>query len=251
MVPLDPTFLARPIAHRGLHDAAAGRPENSRAAILAAVEAGYGIEIDLQPCANGTPMVFHDYALDRLTDAVGPIRGLPCAELQALKLAGTDEGIPTLAEVLDLVAGRVPLLIEIKDQDGQLGPAVGALEAQVGAVLKGYAGPVAVMSFNPNSVRVMQEHAPDVARGLVTDAFQKADWPLIPPARRARLALIPDLGPAGASFVSHNRKHLDATPLRAVKARGQPVLTWTVRSEEEAFAAGRVADQLTFEGYLP
>ena len=200
MVPLDPAFLARPIAHRGLHDAAAGRPENSCAAILAAIEAGYGIEIDIQPCANGTPMLFHDYALDRLTDAVGSIRSLPCAELQALKLSGTNEGIPTLAEALDLVAGRVPLVIEIKDQDGQLGPTVGALEAQVGAVLRGCAGPVAVISFNPNSVRVMQEHAPDVGQRACDRRLSESGLAAHPPRPARAPRTYPRYGSRGCQL---------------------------------------------------
>jgi glycerophosphoryl diester phosphodiesterase len=168
-----------------------------------------------------------------------------------LTLTGSDDGVSSLPEVLEIVAGRVPLLIEVKDQDGQLGPAVGALEIAIGKALKGYQGPVALMSFNPNTTRVLAEHCPGIPRGLVTDPFKKDDWPLIPPARRARLALIPDFGPSGASFVSHNLRYLDAAPLRALKARGVPILCWTVRSEEDAKDAYRIADQITFEGFQP
>ena len=133
--PLPAAFLERPIAHRALHGP--GRPENSRAAIRAAVAAGYGIEIDVQPSADGVAMVFHDADLDRLTGTAGPIRGRTAADLARLPLHGGDEGIPTLAEVLALVAGRVPLLVEIKDQDGALGPGVGALEAATAAACAG------------------------------------------------------------------------------------------------------------------
>ena len=111
---LSPDFLRLPVAHRGYHDRAAGRPENSLAAARAAIAAGYAIECDLQPSADGVPMVFHDYDLRRLTGVAGRIGGFTAAELAAMPLLGGDEGIPTLAELLALVAGRVPLLIEIR-----------------------------------------------------------------------------------------------------------------------------------------
>ena len=118
---LPPAFLRLPIAHRALHDRAQGRPENSRAAIRAAIAAGYGIEIDLQASADGVAMVFHDDDLGRLTGATGPVRARTAAELGAIRLTDAEDGIPTLAEVLEIVAGRVPLLIEIKDQSGEMG----------------------------------------------------------------------------------------------------------------------------------
>ncbi|NBT30351.1 MAG: phosphodiesterase, partial [Rhodobacteraceae bacterium] len=162
---LHPSFLATPLAHRGYHDKTAGRPENSIAAAQAAIDAGYGIECDVQLSTDGVAMVFHDYDLFRLTPEKGVISRRTSQELQAIPLRHGTEGIPTLRQFLDCVAGRVPLLIEIKDQDGQMGPNVGALECAVVADLAGYAGPVAVMSFNPHSVARMAELAPDVPRG--------------------------------------------------------------------------------------
>ena len=122
---LPDSFFARPIAHRALHDAAVA--ENSLAAVEAAIAQGYGIEIDIQPARDGTPMVFHDYDLGRLTAQTGLITQYSAAELGEIKLTGGGGTIPTLAQVLNVVAGRVPLLIEIKDQDGTLGPNVGPL----------------------------------------------------------------------------------------------------------------------------
>lgn len=251
MISLPQSFLARPIAHRGLHDRAAGRIENSHAAIEAAVAAGYGIEIDVQPSADGVAMVFHDYDLRRLIGAEGFVREKTAKELGAMRLLGGTAAVPRLRDALEIIDGRVPLLIEIKDQDGQLGPAVGALEAAIARDIRGYEGDVALMSFNPNTVRVLGEHCPDRARGLVTDPFEKKDWPLVPAARRARLARISDFDAAGASFVSHNRGFLTALPLRALRAQNTPVLCWTVRSEAEAARAYEFADQITFEGFLP
>ncbi|MCX7645736.1 MAG: glycerophosphodiester phosphodiesterase family protein [Rhodobacteraceae bacterium] len=250
MTPLPRAFLGPPLAHRGYHDRAAGRPENSRAAFAAAIAAGYGIECDVQLSADGRAMVFHDDELDRLTPERGPVRQRGAAELGRIPLRGSDgEGIPTLAEVLRLVAGRVALLVEIKDQDGAMGPAVGALEAAVAADLAGYGGPVAVMSFNPHSVAAFAGHAPDVARGLTTSAWHAKDWEGIPDEVRRRLRGIPDYDRVGASFISHEAKDLGRPRVAELKARGAAVLCWTIRSAEAEAAARRIAHNVTFEGY--
>src|SRR5690606_2438536 len=122
---LPPTFLTRPLAHRGLHGP--GVPENTLPAFRAAIAAGYGIELDVQPARDGTPLVFHDSGLRRMAGIDAPVSSLSVAEAAAYPLLGTTHGIPTLEEVLALVAGRVPVLIEVKDQDGALGPEIGEL----------------------------------------------------------------------------------------------------------------------------
>ncbi|MBV2358951.1 phosphodiesterase [Thalassococcus sp. CAU 1522] len=250
MPALPPAFLDRPIAHRALHDLAAGRPENSRAAIRAAVAANYGIEIDLQLSSDGEAMVFHDYSLDRMTGETGAVRQRTAQALGAIPLTGGDEGIPTFAEVLDLVGGAVPLLVELKDQDGAMGPSVGPLEQAVARALAGHAGPVALMSFNPHSVAVLADLLPQTPRGLTTDAFTAEGWPTLPAATRDRLRGIPDFDRVGAAFISHDRKNLSAAPVAALKARGVPVLCWTVRSPEQEAEARKIADNVTFEGYV-
>ncbi len=246
---MDPGFTALPLAHRGLHDRGRGVIENSRGAVGAAIDAGYGIEIDVQLSADGEAMVFHDEALRRLTGADGLVRDRDAAALCRLELKGGGETIPTLTEVLALVAGRVPILIEVKDQDGALGPDVGPLERRVGALVSAYAGPVAVMSFNPHAVAALAVAAPGVARGLTTDAFTAAGWPAVPPVRRARCAAMEDFARVGASFISHDFKALDSAPVAALKAKGVPVLCWTIRSERDEARARRIADGITFEGY--
>ncbi|MCE8508640.1 phosphodiesterase [Ruegeria pomeroyi] len=246
---LPAALLGRPIAHRGYHDIAAGRPENSRAAIRAAIGVGYGIEIDLQLTRDGQAMVFHDYDMDRLTGRPGPIRQISAAEAAGIALLhGDGEGIPTLTEILDLVAGRVPLLIELKDQDGGMGPDVGPLEQATAEALSGYHGPVAVMSFNPHSIAAMARFAPDLPRGLVTSAYDPAEWPLSL-ATCERLRDIPDYDRVGASFISHEVEDLARPRVAELKSRGVPVLCWTVRSAEQEAEARRVADNVTFEGY--
>ena len=247
-VPLPPEFLSRPIAHRGYHDLAARRPENALAAVDAAVDAGYGIEIDLQPSADGVAMVFHDDDLGRLTDAAGRIDWRTADELSALRLHGTDQRIPRLTEVLERVAGRVPLLIEIKDQDGAMGPAVGTLEEAALRDLDGYDGPLALMSFNPHSVSALGRLAPHLPRGLITSAYDPEDWPL-PAATCERLRAIPDYDATGASFISHEAADLDRKRVAELKARGAAILCWTIRSPEAEAEARRVAQGITFEGY--
>ncbi|MFD1341606.1 glycerophosphodiester phosphodiesterase family protein [Litorisediminicola beolgyonensis] len=249
MIPLPSVFLDRPIAHRAYHDLSDSRPENSRAAIAAAIAAGYGIEIDLQMSSDGEAMVFHDYDLRRLSLESGPIRQRSARELAAIPLMGSTETIPTLSEILDLVAGRAPLLIEVKDQDGAMGPETGALEEATGRALAGYEGPVALMSFNPNSILHLSRRAPDVPRGLTTSAYRPEDWPTLPAATRDRLREIHDADHVGASFISHEATDLDRPRVAALKTDGLAVLCWTITSPEAEAEARKIAQNVTFEGY--
>jgi glycerophosphoryl diester phosphodiesterase len=240
-----------PIAHRALHDRARGRPENSRAAVAAAVARGYGIEIDVQLSADGRAIVFHDETLERLTPEHGPLAARTAAELARIPLRdGGGETIPTLTDILALVAGRVALLIEVKDQDGAMGPGVGALEAAVAGELAGHPGPVAVMSFNPHSVAALARAAPGVPRGLVTSAWAARDWPGLSRELRERLREIPDFDAVGAAFISHEAADLARPRVAELKARGAVILCWTIRSPEAEALARRIADNVTFEGYL-
>lgn len=247
---LPPSFLHAPIAHRALHDRAQGRIENALSAIQAAVQAGYGIEIDLQLSADGQPMVFHDYMLDRLTGETGMINQRRAAEMQTIALTdGRGDCIPTFAQVLATVAGKVPLLVELKDQDGNLGSAVGRLEQAAADALKGYRGDVAVMSFNPNSVRVFGGMAPHIPRGLTTCAFDPAEWAPVSKQRLKRLADIPDYQACGASFISHQAADLASPRVAQLRAQGAAILCWTIRSPQAEAEARKIAQNITFEGY--
>lgn len=245
---LSAAFFRAPFAHRGLHDLNSGRPENSPAAFRAAVDHGYGIELDVQLSADGAAMVFHDYALDRLTDTQGALRLRPADELANITLKGGEDTIPTLAEVLTLIAGRVPVLVEIKDQDGGMGDDLGPLEQATAAALKGYDGDIAVMSFNPNAVARMAVLAPDVPRGIVTSAYRYHDWPL-PKATCDRLREVPDYDATGACFISHEMNDLARDRVAALRATGAVIFCWTVRSAQAEAEARRFADNITFEGY--
>lgn len=249
MIPLPSAFLKTPIAHRGLHDRDAGVIENSRSAVSAAVATGYCVEIDLQMSADGEAMVFHDYHLDRLTGAKGPVAQISAAELGRLDLTGGNEGVPTLAEIMDIVRGRTPLLIELKDQSGCFKPVDGRLERRVAQLLSAYEGPVALMSFNPHSVATCCEVAPGVPRGRVTCHFKPEEWLGLTQTRADQLNLIDDLDVLGAGFMSHDHEDLGDPVVRDVKETGRSILCWTTKSPAEDRAARRIADNVTFENY--
>jgi len=245
---LHPSLLLPPVAHRGLHSE--GVPENSPAAFEAAIAKGYGIELDVHLSKDGEAIVFHDYELSRITTGNGAVRQHTAAELSAVKLAN-GEAIPTLQQVLKQISGQVGLLVEIKDQDGAMGTDLGPLEIRVAELLNAYRGPVAVMSINPHAVYLLSQLAPTVHRGLVTGDFSAENWPMLPRKRADELLGIPDYDRVKASFISHNFKSLDSARVHEIRQIGDPILSWTIKSEEDEFEARRLADNITFEGYLP
>jgi glycerophosphoryl diester phosphodiesterase len=224
-------LIARPFAHRGLHGP--GIVENSRAAFAAAIAAGHGIELDVQAALFGEAMVFHDYDLDRLTDAHGPLAGLEADEAQRIRLKESDETIPTLDEVLDLIAGRTPLLIELKTKS----PAYHQLCYWVTGSLRHYDGPVGVMSFNPRVGHWFARHYPRFLRGLVVSEQDK-------PYLRGRMERAFSLWWARPDFLACDIRDL---PSRLAAASGLPVLTWTVRSAADRARAAAHAGQIIFE----
>ena len=176
-------LTARPIAHRGLHDAAAGIIENTPAAVRAAVTAGYGIEVDLQVSADGEAMVHHDDVLGRLTEGEGRLDRMSAADLKRVRFLGSDARMISLGELCDLVGGHVPILPELKSRfDGDP-----RLPLRVAAVLSGYRGPVAPMSFDPMQLQVLRQKAPALPRGIVAAKYRPHPyWDQMPPwLRRA------------------------------------------------------------------
>src|SRR6202140_5244526 len=156
-------LTARPVAHRGLHDASAGVIENTPAAFAAAVAANYAIECDLQISADGEAMVHHDDALGRLTEGSGRLDALTSAELRRVAFKGSTDRMISVGELCDLVAGRVTLVIELKA--GRAGDE--RLAARAAAVLSGYPGPAAVMSFDPAQIVPLRTSAARLTRGIV------------------------------------------------------------------------------------
>ncbi|MFZ1470085.1 MAG: glycerophosphodiester phosphodiesterase family protein [Paracoccaceae bacterium] len=250
-VALPPGFLRLPIAHRALHDRARGRVENSAAAFAAAIAAGYPIETDLQLSSDGVAMVFHDHGLKRLTDQSGPVSARTAAELGRIRLKDSSDTIPTLTQILAQVAGRVPLLIELKDQTRTMTATDGRLELATAQALAAYTGDVAVMSFNPACIYHMARLAPTIPRGLITAAYDTPSWrPLTEPVC-AHFRTIPDYDPTGSSFISHEAADLARPRVAQLKSQGAAILCWTITSPAEDAAARQIADNVTFEGYLP
>lgn len=248
-VPLPAAFLSAPLAHRAYHNRALRRPENSPGAVQAAIEAGYGIEIDLQLSRDGVAMVFHDEWLERLTEATGLVKDRTAAELGRIRLRDCDDAIPTLTAILAQIAGRVPLLIELKDQTDTMSQTDGRLEAATVAALADYQGPVAVMSFNPHTIAHMARLAPRIPRGLTTSAYEPAEWSPLDPAICDRLRPIPDYDHTLSSFISHEAADLSRARVAALKAAGAAILCWTIRSPAAEAKAREVAQNITFESY--
>ena len=227
-------LIAMPFAHRGLHGP--DRIENSRAAFVEAIATGHGIELDVQASRDGDAFVFHDYELDRLTRESGALAARGTAELKRIKLRDTYETIPPLPEILQLISGRAPLLIELKTVDRK----VGALCLSVLRALDGYRGAVGVMSFNPEVARWFSIHGPRITRGLVVTEEGKRR--LRGPVLR-RLAL----WRAKPDFLAYDIRDLPSAMSVRARGRGMPVLTWTCRSEDDRARAAAHADQIIYE----
>jgi glycerophosphoryl diester phosphodiesterase len=242
-------LIARPVAHRGLHDAAAGVMENTPAAFAAAAAANYAIECDLQVTADGEAMVHHDDALGRLTDGSGRLDEMTSAALRRVVFKTTADRMISVGELCDLVAGRVTLVIELKT--GRAGDQ--RLAARAAAVLSGYAGPAAVMSFDPAQIVPLRTSAPGLTRGIVAEGWSgHFDRSHVFARRKRALAYGRDALRAYPQFLAYSVKDLPAAlPLAARNICGMPLLTWTVRSLEDRQRATRWADQMIFEGFRP
>ncbi len=251
---LDRQTFIRPIAHRGLHNPVLGIVENTAPAFDAAIARGYGIECDLQPLVDGTPVVFHDETLTRLIDAPGlPARidQLSSAQLKRIRYRGSDTAIIGFAELLELAAGRVPLLVEIKSD---WNPPSAAFLQNIATLASAYNGPLALMSFDPDVMRSMRILAPDIPRGIVAGIYSGPSWweDKIDPERAFRLSHLLENGAVAPSFVSYHVKALPTSVTRYIReVTGLPLFCWTVRTLEDRDSAARWADAATFEGYEP
>ncbi|SDW71951.1 glycerophosphodiester phosphodiesterase family protein [Litoreibacter albidus] len=248
---LPAAFFERPITHRGLHDRSKGVIENSLSAFEAAITGGYGIELDVQLSSDAEAMVFHDYDMARLTGERGAIQTRTADVVRGMTLTDSSDTIFDLPAVLDLVDGRVPLLIELKDQDGAMGPNIGPLERAVADALRGYQGEAALMSFNPHSTKALAQLAPDRPRGLVTSSYDPEDWAPLPARVCDHLRDIPDYAASGSCFISHEAHDLQRPRVAELKAEGAAILCWTIKSQAQADAALAIAQNITFEGFIP
>jgi glycerophosphoryl diester phosphodiesterase len=243
-------LTARPIAHRGLHDAAAGIVENTASAVRAAIAGGYGIEVDLQISADGEAMVHHDAELGRLTQGESRLDALTAAELKRVPFLKTSDRMMTLGELCDLVGGRIPMLLELKSRfDGDA-----RLPARAAAVLGCYGGPAAPMSFDPAQLVLLRQKSPQLPRGIIAARYRPHPyWDQMPPwLRHGMGSLLPAALTGRPQFVAYAIDDLPAwAPSLARHAFRLPLLAWVVRTEAERRRAERFADQIIFEGFRP
>ena len=234
-----------PVAHRGLWSPA-GAPENSLAAFQAACAGGYGIELDVQLTGDGEAVVFHDSSLERMTGAQGRLRDRTVTDLRELRLHGTDETIPTLAEVLALVGHRALVQIELKTPFGE----VGALEKRVCDVLIDHNGPTCVIGFNPYSHAWLAAHHPQVLRGLNSYRWNDRGAESLAPEQRKAFARLEHVEIARPHFLALGLDMLPCPRADVLRAQGMPVVGWTVRSADDWERVRGHCDNLIFEGFL-
>jgi glycerophosphoryl diester phosphodiesterase len=242
-------LTAKPIAHRGLHDRAAGLIENTLSAAHAAIEKGFAIECDVQLSSDAEVFVFHDDHLNRLTTSSGDFKKHSAREIAAITLKGTTDRIPTLREFLDTLSGHVPLICEIKSRfDGSIDAVRGVAE-----ILKSYQGPVALKSFDPIMVEAMVHLAPERPRGFIGESvYEDPEWDFLSAVQKLEFASLKTFNAMKPDFLSWYIKDLDhASPQMTREQFGLPIMTWTVRTADQLEKARRYADQIVFEGFSP
>ena len=229
------SFLkGQPYAHRGLHGK--GVLENSLAAFEAAIAQGHGIELDVQAAQDGTAFVFHDYELERLTGRQGRLANISASDLDQIELNDGHGKIPRLREALEQIAGRVPVLIEIKSNTHRAGP----LCLSVRRALEGYGGKAAIMSFNPLVSSWFRKNGDHIVRGLViTEENAKG--------LKGRYARHQALWTAKPEFLAYDIRDFPSSFAASNRGRGLPVVTWTVRTAEQERTASRYADEPVYE----
>ena len=239
------SFAGRPVAHRGLHGKTLS-PENSLAAFARAADKGYGIELDVHLLSDGNLAVFHDKTLCRMTGKQGAIKNLNIGQLSHYKLENTDESIPAFFEVLALVNGRVPLIIELKCENN-----VSKLCKKVMEELEGYKGPYVIESFDPRPLIWFRKNRPDVTRGQLAQGLTKEDLSLFNVGRfvLANLLLNFLTKPHFIAYKFSHRKNFSnriCTRLFASKS-----ILWTITNHEDFITAERENAISIFEGFLP
>ena len=245
-----PAWLTeRPIAHRGLHNRGAGTLENTLSAADAAIAQRFPIECDVQDTSDGEAVVFHDHTLDRLTTERGAVHEHRADALARLSVGGSSDLIPTLSALLERVAGRVGLVVEIKSRfDGAMG-----LTRRTCELLLAYPGPVALKSFDPRVVAEVRRIAPALPRGFLGQAnYDHPDWAAIDARETFALANLLHLDDMQPDFLSWRVADLPhAAPFLWRRLGGGPVTAWTVRTAEDRRRAAEHADQMVFEGFVP
>ena len=238
-------FLKWLYAHRGLHDNDTDAPENSMRAFWKAVEAGFGIELDVQLSRDGVPVVFHDDTLKRICGVEGRVCERTFEELQQLSLCGTDQKIPRFSDVLELVDGKVPLIVELKIETGDM-----SVCSAADKLLSEYKGMYCIESFNPLAVLWYRRNRKNVMRGQLADAFYRE-------GERTGLLyfLLQNLllnWLAKPDFVAYNKKYPGMLSRRLCRGLYRnTAVAWTIKSNEELGAARKHFDIYIFDSFVP
>lgn len=243
--PSSELFVNHYFAHRGLHDMSLGIPENSMEAFRRAVEAGYGIELDVQLSADGVPVIFHDSTLSRMCSLDLRVNELTWQELKSLSLAGTEHRIPSLAQFLSMVGGRVPLVVEIKMESLDF-----RIPACINHFLQKYDGPYCIESFHPAALLWFRMHRPEILRGQLSTNFniENHSWN---PAYYLLGKMVLNVF-SRPDFISYNWVFRNDLSLRiCCRLFGAVAAAWTIRSESELAACRRGFRLYIFEGFLP
>ena len=238
-------LTARPIAHRGLHDRSTGAVENTATAFDRAIAGGYAIECDLQITKDSEAVVFHDERLERLTTAEGRVKDRTAADMRQVAIRGSSDHVQSLPELLAQVDGKAPLVIELKSHwDGN-----DALVRRALDVLRDYSCPHCLMSFDPGMIAAVKVLSPKTVRGIVADRGFDDEYNILPMPKRLELRSFSHLARTAPHFISFYFRDLPFAPVTEFRRTGNPVITWTIQSAEQAAEARRFSDQITFEGF--
>lgn len=229
-------LTAQPIAHRGYHDLNKTIWENTLSAFSRAVENGYAIECDLQYTADSVPVVFHDDDMQRLCGIKGDIRAKTAGELGLIAIGGTADKVPTLGQLLRLVKGRVPIVLELK---GRRGDDEGFADAVL-ETLESYEGPIALMSFDHWLLKDLKALKAPYPVGLTAGGINEAEFAVHEEAMQL-----------GLDFISYFYRDLPNSFITKQQSLGRAIITWTVRDQEAVEHTFKYADQMTFEGFDP
>ena len=243
MLPAPDWLTERPIAHRGLHHAARGVMENSATAFGAAIKANCAIELDVQITSDNKLLVFHDEGLERLTGLAGQVAHMPLSDLTQIRVKDLAEPLPSLQEVLELVNGQVPIIMEVKSNYRE----IGARPQAVVEAVAHYSGPLAIMSFDPAIMLAIKAQNCPRPLGLVASLFPKRLWPQLGYWQRFSYRHMMSLKKLDPSFIGYNINDLPHGPISRFRANGGKVISWTVKTEEQLAKAIAFADAPIFE----
>lgn len=239
------TYAGVYYAHRGLHDNNSDAPENSMTAFKKAVEAGYGIEMDVQITKDKVPVVFHDFTLKRICGEEGKICDYTWDELKKFKLCESEETIPRMDQVLELVGGKVPLIIEYKVEWMDV-----SVCSIIDTLLREYRGVYCIESFNPLVLLWYRKNHNDVFRGQLSDAFVKTGE-----FKGALYVLLQNLlfnWMTKPDFVAYNHKHERILSRRLCRELYRnTAAAWTIKSQEELDKAKGKFDIFIFDSFIP